>query len=305
MIINNIKNINKFSKCGLNASRIKSIILDFSGTTIDPYVIAPAITFVEVFKKHGISINMEQVRPPMGLRKDIHIEQILKNPDISNKWSEVYNRPFNKTDITNIYNDFIPLQLDCLAKYSNLIPGTENSLNKLKKKYDLSIGITTGFNQEMCDIIVDNIKKQGFVPDSYVGGDAVSNNMGFRPSPFMIYENMKLLGTWPPKSVIKVDDTVSGIEEGINAGCWTVGVYKYGNYVNLTSVDETKIINEKVLKQKEEVSKNKLLESGADFVIPDISYLDEVVEIVNSKLKNNDKITKNYSYKGQEEFGLW
>ena len=38
---------------------------------------------------------------------------------------------------------------------------------------------------------------------------------------------MKLLGTWPPKSVIKVDDTISGIEEGINAGCWTVGVYKY------------------------------------------------------------------------------
>ena len=47
------------------------------------------------------------------------------------------------------------------------------------------------------------------------------------------------------------------------------------------------------------------IESGADFVIPDISYLDEVVEIVNSKLKNNDKITKNYSYKGQEELGLW
>ena len=56
---------------------------------------------------------------------------------------------------------------------------------------------------------------------------------------------------------------------------------------------------------KEEASKNKLLEAGVDFIIPDISYLDEVVEIVNSKLKNNDKITKNYSYKGQEELGLW
>ena len=60
-----------------------------------------------------------------------------------------------------------------------------------------------------------------------------------------------------------------------------------------------------VLKHKEEASKNKLLEAGADFIIPDISYLDEVVEILNSKLKNNDTITKNYSYKGQEELGLW
>ena len=139
---------------------------------------------------------MEQARAPMGLRKDIHIEKILKNPEISNKWSEVYNRPFNKNDIDNIYNDFVPLQLECLAQYSNLIPGTENSLNKLKKKYDLSIGVTTGFSQQMCDIIVSNTKKQGFIPDAYIGGDAVSNNMGYRPSPFMIYENMKLLGTW-------------------------------------------------------------------------------------------------------------
>tara|TARA_B000000437_G_scaffold200563_1_gene163815 strand:+ start:1003 stop:1911 length:909 start_codon:yes stop_codon:yes gene_type:complete len=302
MIINNI---NKFTKCGLNSSRIKSVILDFSGTTVDPYVIAPAITFVEVFKKHGISINMEQARAPMGLRKDIHIEKILKNPEVSNKWSEVYNRPFDKNDITNIYKDFIPLQLDCLAKYSNLIPGTENSLNKLKKDHDLSIGVTTGFNQEMCDIIVENTKKQGFIPDAYVGGDSVDNSMGFRPSPFMIYENMKLLGAWPPKSVIKVDDTVSGIEEGINAGCWTVGVYKYGNYVNLSSVEEANNINKTILKHKEEASKNKLLESGADFVIPDISYLDEVVKIVNSRLKTNSHVTRNYSYKGHEELGLW
>ena len=77
MIINNI---NKFTKCGLNSSRIKSVILDFSGTTVDPYVIAPAITFVEVFKKHGISINMEQARL-MGLRKDIHIN--IKKSEIS------------------------------------------------------------------------------------------------------------------------------------------------------------------------------------------------------------------------------
>lgn len=302
MIINNLKNL---PKNGLNVSKIKSVILDFSGTTIDPYVIAPAITFIETFKKHGIYINMEQAREPMGLRKDIHIEHILKNKSVSKQWKTIYNRPFNNSDIINIYNDFIPLQLECLDKYSNLIPGTENSLNNLKKKFNLNIGITTGFNQEMCDIILQNTKKQGFIPDACVGGDEVTNNMGFRPSPFMLYENMKLLGTWPSKSVIKVDDTISGIQEGINAGCWTVGVYKYSNYINLNSLEESTIIDKNILESKEIESKNKLLNSGADFVIPDISYLDDVVEIINFKLKNKDKITKNYSYNGQEELGLW
>lgn len=302
MILNSL---HKFSKCGINANKINSVILDFSGTTVDPYVIAPAITFVKVFKNHGISISMDQAREPMGLRKDIHIEKILENKDVSEKWNKVYNRPYTKTDINNIYNDFIPLQLECLDKYSNLIPGTENSLNKLRRNYDLSIGITTGFNKAMCDIILENTKKQDFIPDACVGGDEVINNMGFRPSPFMLYENMKLLGTWPPKSVIKVDDTISGIEEGINAGCWTVGVYKYSNYVNMGSLEESKNISQILLKYKEDESKKKLISSGADFVIPDISYLDQVVQIVNSKLKNNDKIIKNYSYKGQEEYGLY
>ena len=110
MILNNL---HKFSKSGINVSKIKSVILDFSGTTVDPYVIAPAITFVEAFKKHGISINMEQARAPMGLRKDIHIEKILKNPEISNKWSEVYNRPFIKM-ILIIFIMILSLQLECL-----------------------------------------------------------------------------------------------------------------------------------------------------------------------------------------------
>ena len=119
MILNSL---HKFPKCGPNANKIKSVILDFSGTTVDPYVIAPAITFVEVFKKHGISITMDQAREPMGLRKDIHIEKILENKDITEKWKQVYNRQYNKNDNNNINNDFIPLQLECLDKFSNLIP---------------------------------------------------------------------------------------------------------------------------------------------------------------------------------------
>ena len=61
------------------------------------------------------------------------------------------------------------------------------------RNYDLSIGITTGFNKAMCDIILENTKKQGFIPDACVGGDEVTNNMGFRPSPFMLYENILII----------------------------------------------------------------------------------------------------------------
>ena len=55
---------------------------------------------------------MEQARV-MELRKDIHIEQILKNPEISYQWSEVYNNRSIKM-ILPIFIIFI-LQLIHLA----------------------------------------------------------------------------------------------------------------------------------------------------------------------------------------------
>ena len=34
--------------------KVKALVLDWSGTTADAYVLAPAVVFVDVFKKHGV-----------------------------------------------------------------------------------------------------------------------------------------------------------------------------------------------------------------------------------------------------------
>ncbi|MEE9426558.1 MAG: hypothetical protein V3V25_00295, partial [Paracoccaceae bacterium] len=63
--------------------KIKCAVLDWSGTLADAYVIAPAVVFVEVFKSQGVEISMEEARGPMGLRKDIHIQMLTKDPVIA------------------------------------------------------------------------------------------------------------------------------------------------------------------------------------------------------------------------------
>ena len=57
---------------------VKACILDWSGTTADRYVLAPAVVFVEVFKKHKVPISMAEARGPMGLRKDLHIQKLTE-----------------------------------------------------------------------------------------------------------------------------------------------------------------------------------------------------------------------------------
>lgn len=66
--------------------KIKGVVLDWSGTTADIHVLAPAVVFVDVFEKHGVKISMEEARKPMGLRKDLHIAEILKQPAVKERW---------------------------------------------------------------------------------------------------------------------------------------------------------------------------------------------------------------------------
>ena len=45
-----------------------------------------------------------------------------------------------------------------------------------------------------------------------------------RPHPAMILSAMKFFGISDPRSVVKVGDTKIDVQEGKNAGCWTVSV---------------------------------------------------------------------------------
>ena len=47
-----------------------------------------------------------------------------------------------------------------------------------------------------------------------------------RPYPYMVWLNAMKLGISPIEAIVKVDDTVDGVREGLHAGCWTVGLAK-------------------------------------------------------------------------------
>ena len=66
--------------------KVRGVVLDWSGTVADAYVLAPAVVFVDVFRKHGVEISMSEARGPMGLRKDLHIKALTEIPTIRERW---------------------------------------------------------------------------------------------------------------------------------------------------------------------------------------------------------------------------
>ena len=92
--------------------KVKGMVLDWSGTTADEYVLAPAVEYVDVFKKFNVEISMAEARGPMGLRKDLHILELTKVPEIRERWKGVHGKYPDQGDVDRMFADFVPMQLN-------------------------------------------------------------------------------------------------------------------------------------------------------------------------------------------------
>jgi phosphonoacetaldehyde hydrolase len=104
-----------------------------------------------------------------------------------------------------------------------------------------------------------------------------------RPAPWLIFECAKRLGVYPMNRIVKVDDTVVGIEAGINAGTWTVGIAATGNLIGL-SATEVKAMPAHEFEQRLSEARKKLARAGAHHVIDCVAELPQVIEQLNQRL---------------------
>ncbi|MBE9475769.1 MAG: phosphonoacetaldehyde hydrolase [Proteobacteria bacterium] len=266
--------------------KIKAAVLDWSGTLADAYVIAPAVVFVEVFKNQGVEISMEEARGPMGLRKDIHILKLTQDPVIAARWQAIKGTSPTQADVDAMFADFVPAQLACLPTYTALLPGIKDVVNGLQAD-GIKIGVSTGFTRVMVDVLLKDVIAQGVVPDATVAGDEVLN--GARPSPHMVFKNLDLLGIDDVKSVVKCDDTVSGIGEAMNAGCWGVGLVRYSNYMNINTLDEEATLSDADMAARMAKTRKILEQAGAHYVIDSLVELPAVIEDINARLARGEK----------------
>jgi len=265
---------------------VKGLVLDWSGTTADAYVLAPAVVFVEVFRKHGVEVSMSEARGPMGLRKDLHIKVMTEDQTIRERWRESHGTYPGQGDVERMYADFVPMQLDCLRQYTTLLPGVAETTQVFQKQ-GIKIGSTTGFVRSMVDLLEEDARKQGYVPDASVAGDEVLN--GVRPKPFMLYRNLDLMDVHPIQSVVKMDDTVSGIGEALEAGCWGIGIARYSNYMDMDALEEADTLADGEIARRLANSRERLQKAGAHYVIDTWAEMPDVIEDINLRLGRGEQ----------------
>jgi phosphonoacetaldehyde hydrolase len=264
---------------------IKLVIFDWAGTTLDYGCYAPAVVFVEVFKRRGVEITMEQARRPMGLKKVDHIRAISLQDEVAKLWQQVHGRKCTEADVQDMFEkDFVPLQVACIADYSKLIPGTVETVDELKGR-GIKIGSTSGYFTEAMEINFREAKIQGYVPDVNA---CASDVPAGRPEPWMVINNMQQARVFPPAAVVKVDDTKPGVAEGLNAATWTIGLAKTGNEVGLNEQELAALSAEEV-KRKVDRAAEGLARAGAHYVVESISDVPPVIGEIEQRLRMGDR----------------
>jgi phosphonoacetaldehyde hydrolase len=104
----------------------------------------------------------------------------------------------------------------------------------------------------------------------------------------MMYKCFLDLGIWPGHSVVKVDDTQVGIAEGLNAGCWTVGVALTGNVFGLNPA-ETAALSPAEHTRMRDLAYSQLERAGAHFVIDSIADIGPVLDAIEGAMARGER----------------
>lgn len=264
--------------------RLEAVVFDWAGTTVDHGCMAPVASFIEVFRRRGVPISVAEARAPMGTPKRKHIELLTRTAAIAERWRATRGRPPTDADVESMFQEFLPLQLACLEERADPIDGVVDTVSALRRR-GLKIGSTTGFTREMMDILLPAAKARGYAPDATITPSEVPAG---RPYPFMCLRNVIDLGVSSVEVCVKVDDTVVGIEEGLNAGMWTVGVVLTGNEVGLPK-DELAVLDPETRAALERRAREHMESSGAHYIIDGVADLLPCLEDIESRLRRGER----------------
>ena len=263
----------------MNPNTVQAVIFDLSGTVIDFGSRGPVVAFVELFRRHGITVSEAEARLPMGSRKWDHIWSVLNNPDVTPRWIAAKGQAPTPADVDAMYPEFTNIQLEVLAHHSEVLPGIPDLCRELSAR-NIRYASTTGFESNMMPPVKASAEAGGFHPEIFMTPDLVG---GGRPAPWMIHHAAKHMGLYPLHTFVKIGDTPIDIEEAKAAGCWAVSVVDTGNEIGLSQQALQDLPNE-IRDQLIAAATTKFFALGAHYVIASAIHLPRVIDDINRRL---------------------
>jgi phosphonoacetaldehyde hydrolase len=137
----------------------------------------------------------------------------------------------------------------------------------------------------MMAALVPAARDRGYAPDAVV---CASDVPAGRPYPWMCFLNAIRLQVYPLEAVVKIGDTISDVEAGLNAGMWTVGLTQSGNELGI-SEQEASQLSARELMAKTDLIADRYRDAGAHYVAAGIWEVLPVIDHINDRLARGEK----------------
>ncbi len=193
--------------------KIKLAVFDLAGTTVRDNKDVHRV-LQRALAQHGIQITIDDANKVMGIPKPVAIRQLLVERHSG-------SRVIDKKWIDEIHNVFVDEMIRFYREDDSV--GEKDGVSetfRILKSIGVKVAVDTGFDRPITAPLLDRLGwiKKGLI-DASVTSDEVANG---RPYPDLIFEAMKRTNITDVKSVAKIGDTASDLEEGTSAGCGLV-----------------------------------------------------------------------------------
>ncbi len=265
-------------------SPVQAVILDWAGTVVDYGCMGPAAVFVTAFQQFEIEASISQARQFMGLEKKDHIRAMTRLPEIRSRWLQTKGKAPDESDVQAIYAKTEPMMVEAVAQHSGVIDGALGFVDGLRRR-GIKIGSSTGYTRPMMDALVPLAARQGYSPDAVVCSSDVPAG---RPRPWMCFLNAIKLDAYPMASMVKIGDTLTDIEEGLNAGMWTIGLTQSGNELGLTAAQAAGLPDAERTRRLEAI-RTRYEKSGTHYVAAGIWECIALVDAIAMRISRGER----------------
>ncbi|MEB3355366.1 MAG: HAD family hydrolase [Synechococcales bacterium] len=207
--------------------RIQLVVFDMAGTTVQDNDEVQNC-FQAAAESTGLATDPARINAMMGWSK-IRVFETLWKEQIGDDHPDYYAR-VNASFVTFCDR----LETHYQTQPVEPTPGCLETFAWLQSQ-GIQIALTTGFYRKVTNLILQRLGwdqglNEDFIgtKDSMIQASITPSEIYLgegRPAPYMIQKAMYRLGIKDPQTVVKVGDTPSDLEAGINAHClWSLGV---------------------------------------------------------------------------------
>jgi phosphonoacetaldehyde hydrolase len=265
------------------SSVIPAVFLDWAGTVVDHGSIAPVQALEDIFAEFGVTVSRPLVRRYMGLAKKDHIRKLLEEPDVVAQWRTGYAAEPTENDVHQLYSKFEPQMMALLAGYATVIKGAVSTVEALRAR-GVKIAGTTGYTRPMLEQLQQLAAAQGYRTDASLVPEDVGAG---RPFPWMCFRLAIDLRVYPLSSCVKIGDTESDIQEGLNAGMWTIGLTRSGNAVGLTEMEWAQLEGNEQARLIAH-AEQELVAAGAHYTTQSIAHVLPILDEIEGRIAKNE-----------------